>query len=497
MLVHHEFETTAARIPGKVALVCGERRLRYAELMDKVARLATHLRRDGVRPGDRVVLVLEGDVEYVIAIHAVLRAGAVFVPLPPTTRPDRLAFVLDDTGATALLAEVRLAPLVPELCERCATLRTVRLADRFDEPAGAPAEHASRIDEDLAAILYTSGSTGKPKGVMLSHLNMRSAWASVQAYIGFREDDVIGLALAPTFSYGLYHVLMGLGIGATVVLERQAAFAVKVVDTLAREAVTIFPAVPTLLASLLDHGPRDPCPCASLRIVTNAAAALPVALIDRIADRWPSASLFSMYGMTECKRISYLPPDELPRRPLSVGRGIPNQEHWLVDESGRRLDTDGTGELVVRGSHVMQGYWNRPEETAARLRPFGAAGRHALHTGDLFRTDSEGFLYFVSRMDDIIKTRGEKVAPREVEEAIHELRAVKSCAVVGVPDPRMGESVRAYVTLVQGAVLTEREVIRHCHNRLESYMVPKSVEFVESLPTTDSGKVRHAALRGG
>jgi acyl-coenzyme A synthetase/AMP-(fatty) acid ligase len=209
-----------------------------------------------------------------------------------------------------------------------------------------------------------------------------------------------------------------------------------------------------------------------------------------------------MYGMTECKRISYLPPEELERRPGSVGRGLPNQEHWLVDEAGQRLPHGGCGELVVRGSHVMRGYWRRPEETAQRLRPFAGTagdgnrhGEHVLHTGDLFRTDDEGYLYFVARLDDIIKTRGEKVAPREVEEAIHQVPGVTACAVVGVPDPLLGEAVKAFVTLEAHATTSTRDIVRHCQATLESYMVPKHVDVVQALPVTESGKVRHAALR--
>jgi acyl-CoA synthetase (AMP-forming)/AMP-acid ligase II len=202
-----------------------------------------------------------------------------------------------------------------------------------------------------------------------------------------------------------------------------------------------------------------------------------------------------MYGLTECKRVSYLPPEQLEARPASVGRGMPNQEVWLVDELGRRLPNGSTGELVVRGSHVMRGYWEKPVETAARLKSGALAGERVLYTGDVFRTDSEGWLYFVARGDDIIKSRGEKVAPREVENAIYALEGVLDCAVKGVHDPLLGQAVKAFVTLKPGVALSEREVIRHCLSRLESYMAPKSVVFVDDLPRTDSGKIRKVDLR--
>jgi acyl-CoA synthetase (AMP-forming)/AMP-acid ligase II len=364
--------------------------------------------------------------------------------------------------------------------------------------AGAGGEGAGShalIDQDLAAIIYTSGTTGEPKGVMLTHLNMCSAWRSVQAYIGFREDDVIGLALSPSFSYGLYHVLMGLGLGASLVLERSVSFPVKVVENLARERVTVFPGVPTLYSSILGLSNLASFDLSALRIVTNAAAALPDEHVRRLAELLPGARLYSMYGMTECKRISFLPPEQLAIRPTSVGRGMPNQECWLVDEFGRRLPFGATGELVVRGSHVMRGYWEKPVETAERLKPGAVEGERVLYTGDIFRTDDEGWLYFVARGDDIIKSRGEKVAPREVENAIYALDGVLDCAVIGVPDELLGQAVKAFVTLKPGVAMSERDVIRHCLSRLESYMAPKSVVFMDDLPRTDSGKIRKLDLR--
>jgi acyl-CoA synthetase (AMP-forming)/AMP-acid ligase II len=364
-------------------------------------------------------------------------------------------------------------------------------------PSGiaTPAFAVRRIDQDLAALIYTSGTTGKPKGVMLTHLNMTSAWACVQDYLGLRHDDVIGLALPPSFSYGLYNLLMGLGTGATVVLERSVAFPVRIVESLQREHVTVFPGVPTLFGSILGLSDLDAYELGALRVLTNAAAPLPDRYLQALRTHFPSTCIFPMYGLTECMRASYLPAHEVENRPGSVGRGLVNQEHWLVDEEGRRLPHGSTGELVVRGSHVMRGYWQRPAETAERLRPGPLEGEHVLHTGDLFRSDRDGYLYFVSRKDDMIKTRGEKVAPREVENAIHQLEDVTGCAVIGVRDEMLGQAVKAFVTLRQGAALSARDIVRHCHATLESYMTPKFVEIVETLPRTESGKIRHASLR--
>jgi acyl-CoA synthetase (AMP-forming)/AMP-acid ligase II len=256
----------------------------------------------------------------------------------------------------------------------------------------------------------------------------------------------------------------------------------------------VFPGVPTMFSMLMALKNLASFDLASLRMITNTAAALSEAHIAELRALFPQATLFSMYGLTECKRVTYLPPEQLDIRPTSVGRGMPNEEVWLVDDEGRRLPNGATGELVIRGSNVMRGYWEKPEETAKRLKPGPNPGEMLLYSGDLFRTDAEGWLYFVSRRDDIIKSRGEKVSPREVENALHTIDGIYEVAVIGVPDEVLGQAVKAYVTMKPGAQLTEREVIRHCLARLESFMVPKFVEFVAELPKTDTGKIKKTGL---
>jgi acyl-CoA synthetase (AMP-forming)/AMP-acid ligase II len=231
-----------------------------------------------------------------------------------------------------------------------------------------------------------------------------------------------------------------------------------------------------------------------LRLLTNTAAALSERHIGELRALFPWARLFSMYGLTECKRVTYLPPEQLDVRPTSVGRGMPNEEVWLVDEDGRRLPNGSTGELVIRGSHVMRGYWNKPAETAERLKPGPYPGEMVLYSGDVFRTDAEGYLYFLARKDDMIKSRGEKVSPREVENALYGLPGVAEVAVVGVPDPVLGEAVKAFIALQPGYRYTQKEVIRHSLSKLESFMAPKYVEFRETLPKTETGKIKKAGL---
>jgi len=233
----------------------------------------------------------------------------------------------------------------------------------------------------------------------------------------------------------------------------------------------------------------------SLRYITNTAAALPPTHIERLQALFPHVRLYSMYGLTECKRVSYLPPHLSDVKPASVGVAIPGTEVWVEDAEGNECAPGEVGELMVRGAHVMQGYWNKPEATAERLRPGRWPWERVLATGDLFRTDEEGYLYFVGRTDDIIKSRGEKVSPKEVEAAVAELSGVREAAVIGVEDELLGQAVKAFVVLEPGTTLNAREVQRHCQARLEGYMVPKHVVFIDDLPRTSNGKVARHELR--
>jgi long-chain acyl-CoA synthetase len=510
MLLHHLLERTAARSPKAEALVFEGQRLTYSDINQQADRLAAALQARGVQTGDRVATLLDNSVQAVVSVWATLKCGAVVMPINPLTKRDKLAYLLNDARASVLIAHAALMPEVSAALAQNSGLHTLWVVGALRDLqsldarcAALPALDAEDgvlqavrlTDQDLAAIIYTSGSTGEPKGVMLSHLNMCSAARSVSSYLQLQSTDRISCALPLAFDYGLYQVLMAARVGACVVLERSFAFPVKVLESLARERVTVFPGVPTMFSLLMNLKSAAISHLSDLRLITNTAAALSEHHIQQLRALFPQAQLYSMYGLTECKRVTYLPPDQLDARPSSVGRGMPNEEVWLIDEAGQRLPNGSTGELVIRGSHVMRGYWDKPAATAERLRIDPITGQTVLHSGDIFCTDSEGYLYFVARKDDIIKSRGEKVSPREVENVLYGLDGVLEAAVIGVSDALLGEAVKAFVTLKTGVLLTEREVIRHCMAHLESFMVPKTVIFVGELPKTDTGKIKKTSLR--
>lgn len=512
MLIEEFLETSADRFPEKTALVVDDQRLTYRYLDEQANRLAHSLKEHGVSRGDRVAICLDNSLEAVLSIFGTLKAGGVFVVIDPGTKVDKLIYVLNDCQASCFIFshrqfnEVRVhANTLPHLKTTVVTgqlpagsshgsMSVASFQQCLTERYGSFPPLKQNIDLDLAALIYTSASTGNPKGVMLTHLNMVSAATSITAYLENRQDDIILNVLPLAFDYGLYQVLMGFKIGGTVVLERSFAYPHAVLQKIAQEKVTGLPIVPTIAALLLDLdlGKYD---FSSVRYFTSTAAALPTDHILKLRRLFPQVRLFSMYGLTECKRVSYIAPDELEGRPTSVGKGMPNQEVYLVDEQGQRVGPGIIGELVVRGAHVMKGYWGMPEETAQVLKPGVWADERVLHTGDLFRMDEEGFLYFIGRKDDMIKTSGIKVSPRAVENVLHGIEGIAEASVIGIPDPIRGQLVLAVVRLKAGVMVEEKEILRYCALRLDEFMAPKMVQIVKEFPKTDSGKIDKKSLQ--
>jgi len=517
-LVHHFLENSAKRLPDKVALICGDQRLTYQQINNFSNQLALSLTEMGVQRRDRVAIFLDSSVESVVALFGILKAGAVFIMLSPTMKARKLTYILHDSGARALITHSNKSRVIKEVLEtehklehiiwcspkganKIPTTNSPQTTNSsWDEIISKPLTFdlspltSLSIDLDLAAILYTSGSTGDPKGVMSAHYNVIAAVSSITTYLENSEDDIILNTLPLSFDYGLYQVLMAFFFGGTVVIEKSFVYPYRVLERLVQEQATGFPIVPTMAAILLQMEDLSKFDLPSLRYVTNTAAALPVSHIRRLQGLFPHTKIYSMYGLTECKRVSYLPPEELAQRPDSVGIPIPNEEVYIVDSAGQVVAPNQIGELVVRGSNVMQGYWNAPQETKLRFRPGTYPGDTLLYTGDLFRKDNDGFLYFVGRTDDLIKTKGERVSPKEIENCLCELDGVAEAAVIGVADDVFGQAIKAFVVLDSEGKLTTKEILRHCQQHLEPFMIPKHVEFLKGFAKTPNGKINKKVL---
>ena len=506
-LLHDALLASAEVNPDATVAVTDGTSHSYGEMLDAALRLAAALQDEGVCRGDRVAIYMENSWSAAVGIYATLLAGATITVVNPQTKTDKLAYILADSEARALIADAHLATQFLPTLDRAPSVRVVlcsepvpsaeRVVSLGDAMANAsPRPRASGvIPIDLAAIIYTSGSTGSPKGVMMTHQSMVFAAGSIAEYLGLERADRILNVLPLAFDYGLYQLLMAVSVGATLVLERSFAFPVSVLRRAVDEQVTVFPLVPTIAATVLSLKKRTDWVLPSVTCVTNTAAALHADFIPRLEDVFPRARIFAMYGLTECKRVSYLEPDRLADKPTSVGKAIPGTEVFLLTPDGRPVPPGEPGILHVRGPHVMRGYWKQPELSAHMLKPGRLPGERVLCTHDFFTMDADGDLYFVGRTDDIIKTRGEKVSPIEVENVLHRVPGVREAAVVGVPDEMLGEAIRAFVVLDEGARLTEQDIRKVCLRDLESYMVPRDVVFLDELPKTATAKIQTKGLR--
>ncbi|MGQ9673935.1 MAG: AMP-binding protein [Candidatus Aminicenantales bacterium] len=515
MLVNEFLERTAEKLPDKIGLVYEGKKYSFADLEQLSNRLANAFIEQKLEKQDRVAIFLEPSTEAILSVFATLKAGGIFLVVNPQVKARKIEYILNDCQVKILVTDkIRFDEIKPVLSncpsmqviivvngDGVAELKEKNLALRvlpFSELVNSfsPTRPGKRcIDVDLASLIYTSGSTGSPKGVMLTHLNMVSAANSIIEFLQNTPEDIILNVLPLSFDYGLYQVLMAFKFGGTVIQEKGFVYPYRAVDLIVKERVTGFPVVPTIAAILLRLKNLDRQDLSSVRYITNTAQALPPSFIPPLQKIFPKARIFSMYGLTECKRVSYLPPEELSKRPTSVGKAMPNTEVFIVDENGQPIEEPGrVGELVVRGSNVMKGYWNLPEETDRVLRPGPIPGEKVLFTGDLFKKDEEGFLYFVSRKDDILKVAGERVSPKEIENVLYELEGVLEATVIGVPDDILGNAIKAFIVLKRGSKITEADVLRHCSSRVENFMMPKYVEFRAGLPKSAHGKISKKRL---
>ena len=508
-LVHHLLEKAAVRFADKTALICGARQYSYREIDQVATRLAAYLIENGVKPQDRVVVYLENSFESVVSIFGVLKAGGIFVLLNPEIKAKKLNYVLDDTGAHTLITAQYKHNIIADALTQNLPIQHLIWIDQVEGdvcgtnslvkqsgwkasttmPENAQLQSVKVIDIDLAALIYTSGSSGLPKGVMCAHYNMMAAVQSINGFLNNSSADIILNVLPLSFDYGLYQILLAFHAGATVVLEKSFSYSYDLVKLIHSKKITGFPIVPTLAAILCKMEKMDKIKFENLRYITNTGDTLSVALIHKLSKLFPETQLYSMYGLTECKRVSYLPPEFLKQKPTSVGIPIPNTDVFVADELGRPLEPGVVGELVVRGSHVMQGYWRLPEETQSTFRNGATRTDALLYTGDWFKRDQEGFLYFVGRKNDILKHKGQRVSPREIESAINTMKGVVNSAVIGIPDDIKGQRIVAFVQIEDDTEITNESISRHCQEHLEDFLVPHQVLFIEDLPISGNGKV--------
>ena len=510
-LLHELILEQAERNPTATAVVHQQTHSDYAALATLVQAVARGLLALDLNRGERIAVYLPKRLETVAALFGTARAGGVFVPINPLLKTEQVTHILRDCNVRILVTAQTRAELLEPALAHCPDLHSLVLVD------AAPTTHrhvhhiqvidwselltldshrsptTAAIDIDMAAILYTSGSTGKPKGVVLSHRNMMAGAQSVAEYLGNRADDCILAVLPFSFDYGLSQMTTAFSVGARVVLM-DYLLPRDVVNIVVREQVTGLAAVPPMWVQLAQQSWPEAA-VNSLRYLTNSGGAMPRATLIALRRALPKTTPFLMYGLTEAFRSTYLPPTEIKRRPDSIGKAIPNAEILVVREDGSPCAPGEPGELVHRGALVALGYWNDPINTAERFRP--APGQNpglpltelAVWSGDTVRRDEEGFLYFIGRKDDMIKTSGYRVSPTEVEEVLYSSGQVAEAAALGILHPTLGQAVVAVIKAMHSD-FNENELITQCKQHLPNFMVPlRVIVRHEDLPRGPNGKI--------
>ena len=518
IFVHELISQSAKKTPKNVALTTKTQQFNYQELNNKIEQISSSFRALKIQRYQRIGIYLPKTLENILALFSASKAGAVFVPINPVLKAPQVEHIANDCDVKILITnKARFKSLQPFL-SKLSQLSTVVLTDT-DTSANDKIDHINIISwstladftctakhpipltgNDMAAIFYTSGSTGKPKGVVLSHSNIVLGAKSVAQYLHNTADDKILAVLPLSFDYGFSQLTTSFLVGAECVLF-DYLLANDVVKAIIKHNITGLAAVPPLWSQLCKLNWPE-CSGNSLRYFTNSGGALSLTNLKQLRVLMPNASPYLMYGLTEAFRSTYLAPDEVDNKPGSMGKAIPNAEVLVVRQDGNECEANEPGELVHKGPLVSLGYWNAADKTAERFKP--APGQPAgiitpelaVFSGDSVKKDADGFLYFVARSDEMIKTSGYRISPMEVEEILYQHEDITEAAILGVTHAELGQAIIAIVCShsQDDAHLIEKSVLKHCQKKLANYMVPKKIVVLPELPHNANGKIDRNTL---
>jgi acyl-CoA ligase (AMP-forming) (exosortase A-associated) len=515
-LLHQIFLEKAEKTPDSPAIIHKKTTWSYSNLQELVAQQAKAFQALNLKPQQRVAIYLPKQIETVTSFFATNLAGGVFVPVNPVLKAPQVTHILQDCSVQILVtAKSRLLGLTDYLAN-CPDLHSIILIDdtvpaelnmeslrviswqNFIAQGNHQQSLPVSIDTDMAAILYTSGSTGKPKGVVLSHQNIVAGAKSVSEYLDITDQDRLLAVLPFSFDYGLNQLTSALLEGACCVLL-DYLLPQDVIKTLDKQKITGLAAVPPLWAQLSQlEWPNSINQ--HLRYMTNSGGKMPLPILEKIRQKVPDGKFYLMYGLTEAFRSTYLPPEQLNKRPDSMGKAIPNAEVMVVRENGEPCAPNEPGELVHRGSLVAMGYWNDPIKTAERFKQAPGQLKElpisemAVWSGDTVTMDEEGYLYFVGRKDDMIKTSGYRVSQTEIEEIIYASGLVKEAVALGIEHETLGQAILLVISIESEQDFDQQALIKLCRSKLPNYMVPAKIEILSNLPKNPNGKIDRTLL---
>ena len=510
MLVHSFLEKSSRQFPEKKAVWHKDEWITYGKIEEQANRIGCFLLEQGLKRGERVALLMENSFNFITAYFGILKAGGVVVGLNTEITSEDLEYLVLNSGARFLFVNSSRLRLFYPVKEKLTTLKYVVVSGNSNVVTSQNASFGQNsvimynyildtytankpdsrpIDIDLAEIVYTSGSTGSPKGVMLSHLNLVSNMHSIAQYLHLNADDRMMVVLPFTYIYGKSLLLTHFLVGGSVIIDNRFVYPNKVLETMKNMEATGFAGVPSTFTILLNRSSLKEYTFPALRYVTQAGGHMAVSIQKEVSQVFKPAELYIMYGATEAApRLSYLEPSKLMEKLGSIGIPVPNVDLFVADENGRPVGIGKEGEIVARGSNIMQGYWKDPEGTKQVLK------NGLYYTGDLGKQDDDGYIFIVGRKKDIIKVKGFRVSSKEIEEKILEMDNIIEAAVIGVPDAVLGEAVKAFVVTSDGCKITQNEILSYLKPHLSTYKLPKHIEFRNVLPKNKSGKIMKTEL---
>lgn len=503
MQLVERFILTSSNMPEAVAVVQADQSHTYAEVAQQAANVSAYLQARGISRGDRVALLLSNSAQYIATYYGIWASGGATVALNTQAKARDIANWLQHSGAKWLFVDSKhpeASELSQMLSKRVETIHVHPETSPEQALAGSAWSEIQSAGEsftqlqfqadDLASIIYTSGTTGDPKGVTLSHGNLTSNTDSILEYLELRQADSIVNVLPFYYSYGNSILHTHLAVGGRLVLENSLLYPHRVVERISQQRVTGFSGVPSTFSLILGRVKLENYDLSSLRYLTQAGGPMAPAITDKLVKALPNTEIFIMYGQTEASaRLSYLPSDKLQEKRGSIGIAIPGVTLEVRNQDGANATPGETGEIWAKGENIMQGYWRNEAKTREVLSDGW------LHTGDLAHLDQDGYLYIDGRSSEMIKSGGNRISPKEVEEVIQELAGIQEVAVIGMTDELLGEAIKAFIVPMQGTELDAKAVQLHCRKNLAVYKIPKSVVFVDELPKTASGKIQRFLLQ--
>jgi long-chain acyl-CoA synthetase len=485
MNIAQHVERAAKSFPDHPAILFEGNQLTYSELNARTNRITNALKAHGLTRGDRVALYLPNIPEFAICYLAVMKAGGIAVSINSMFKSDEVKYVIDDSEAKVIFSVGDLTQNIPE----CPSLQQIVKCEKLDHWLGQASYDAESINMDQnepAVLLYTSGTTGFPKGATLSHGNVISNIESTVHHAGYTHNDRMILFLPLFHVFGQNFIMNAtFSAGGTIVMHRRFVLD-QVLDSIQRDRVTMFFAVPTIYINLL-NADLSQNNLSSIRYYFSAAATMP----EEISRRWTESfgqRIYEGYGLTESSPFACYNHDS-HHKFGSVGTAIKNFQLKIVDPDDNEVPAGKWGEICIKGPGVMLGYWRKPQESEYALR------NGWLHSGDIGMMDQEGYVFIMDRVKDMINAAGFKIWPAEIEQFLYRHHAIKEVAVYGVPDPIKGEIVKAAIVLKQGATITSDEIIAYCRERIAAYKVPTAIEFMNELPKSPAGKILKRVLR--